>query len=56
MRIKDGEYLDLLGDLNIAGKLGVSWSNFTISDSWEKDLAKLASKRTKAFQLIAEGN
>ena len=28
MRIKDGEYLDLPGDLNIAGKLGVSWSKF----------------------------
>jgi hypothetical protein len=38
----DGEYLDLPGDLNIAGKLGVSWSNFNISDSWEKDLAKFA--------------
>ncbi len=54
MPIKDGEYLDLLGDLNIAGKLGVSWSDFTISDSWEKDLEKLASKKTKPFQLIAE--
>ena len=52
----DGEYLDLLGDLNIAGKLGVSWSNFNISDSREKDLTKFASKRTKPFSLIAEGN
>ena len=52
----DGEYLDLPGGLNIAGKLGVSWSNFNISDSWEKDLAKFASKRTKPFSLIAEGN
>ncbi len=42
----DGEYLDLLGDLNIAGKLGVSWSNFNISGSREKDLTKFASKRT----------
>ncbi len=51
----DGEYLDLLGDLNITGKFGVSWSNFNISDSREKDLTKFASKRTKPFSLIAEG-
>ncbi len=52
----DGEYLDLLGDLNIAGKLGVSWSNFNISDSREKDLTKFSSKRIKPFSLIAKGN
>ena len=45
----DGEYLDLPGDLNIAGKLGVSRSNFNISDSREKDLTKFASKRIKPF-------